>query len=35
MAVEKMRKGKEISKEKGTYINYAEKRSILQKSLKL
>ena len=35
MAVEKMRKVKKILKERGTDINYADRRSMLQKSLKL
>ena len=35
MAVEKMRKGKKGSKEKRRDINYAERRSMLQKCLKL
>ena len=35
MAVEKIRKGKKSLKEKATDINYAERRSMLQKSLKL
>ena len=35
MAVEKMRKGKRKFERKGRDINYAERRSMLQNSLKL